>query len=364
MQQTQSPSNHRARWAAIGAAVAVTLGAGGLGIANATSPDGASAYVPITPCRIIDTRAGSGQLGPQSGPLGPDGVMTVDGWGDVAGDCNLPTSSTGLQLNVTGVNSTQDTFLTLYPQGATRPLASNVNVDSSSPTPNSATVTLNATNGQFHVFNRFGTIDVVIDVAGYYTDHQHDGDDIIDASLTGADVANNTLDHTKTSNEAGIAFNAVQPEPALALTATDTKVVTTSINVPSDGYVVALVELFWDPDSAARDEARCQVTKGADTTIDATEPYINLNDFTTDGTNYQTVGGHAVLPVAAADDTGSVLSGFGQDINLVCDEVAGNVFIRRAQLTLQFFPTNYTKTGIGIIGCPPVCFPFAVEPEE
>src|SRR5690606_27714722 len=34
---------HRARWAAIGAAVAVSVGAGGFGIVKATSPDGASA---------------------------------------------------------------------------------------------------------------------------------------------------------------------------------------------------------------------------------------------------------------------------------------------------------------------------------
>ena len=51
---TPPPKPHRARWAAIGAAVAVSLGAGGLGIVQATEPDGATAYVPIEPCRLVE----------------------------------------------------------------------------------------------------------------------------------------------------------------------------------------------------------------------------------------------------------------------------------------------------------------------
>ena len=45
----------RSRWAAIGAAVAVTLGAGGLISVNAA--DDTSSLVPITPERILDTRS-------------------------------------------------------------------------------------------------------------------------------------------------------------------------------------------------------------------------------------------------------------------------------------------------------------------
>ncbi len=46
----------RSRWAAIGAAIAVSLGAGGVLIANGTSQE--SNVVAITPIRILDTRDG------------------------------------------------------------------------------------------------------------------------------------------------------------------------------------------------------------------------------------------------------------------------------------------------------------------
>jgi hypothetical protein len=171
-----SASTHRTSWAAIGAAVAVSLGAGGLGIVQATSPDGASTYVPITPCRLMDTRPGTGQVGVQVGPLvGPDAETTVEAWGDVAGDCNLPGDIRGLELNVTATDASQLTNLRFYPEGADTPTASNLNpAPGAPPTPNAVTVGLNSTNGRFHVFNRFGSVHVIIDVQGYYTDHHHD----------------------------------------------------------------------------------------------------------------------------------------------------------------------------------------------
>ena len=164
----------RTRWAAIGAALAVTLGAGGLGIARATAPTGASTYVPITPCRLADTRPGATQVGPHATPLGPDSAYTYDTWGDIAGTCNLPTGTTGLQLNITATDATTLTNLRLYPTRQPTPTASNLNpAPGQPPTPNAVTVTLNPT-GQFDVYNRFGTVHIVIDVAGYYTDHTHD----------------------------------------------------------------------------------------------------------------------------------------------------------------------------------------------
>ncbi len=43
----------RSRWAAIGAAVAVSLGGGAVFVANAVV--GGSTFVPIEPCRLLDT---------------------------------------------------------------------------------------------------------------------------------------------------------------------------------------------------------------------------------------------------------------------------------------------------------------------
>ena len=52
----------RSRWAAIGAAIAVTLGGGGLIGVSASNGAGQSTYTPVTPVRIMDTRS-DGKVG-------------------------------------------------------------------------------------------------------------------------------------------------------------------------------------------------------------------------------------------------------------------------------------------------------------
>ena len=51
-------SGVRTRWAAIGAAIAVTLGGGAFGVVRAVVSSGdRTAYFPITPTRVLDTRS-------------------------------------------------------------------------------------------------------------------------------------------------------------------------------------------------------------------------------------------------------------------------------------------------------------------
>jgi len=173
------------RWAAIGAAVAVSVGAGGLGLVHATNPDGASAYQPSSPCRIIDTRPGVNHVG-AFGVLGADSTVTVVARGDV-GECEgadaLPVDATGLQLNVTPIGATLLTHLTIYPGGGDPPNASSLNpAPGQPPIPNAVAVELSEA-GEFSIYNFQGTVDVVVDVVGYFTDHDHD-----DRYYTAADV--------------------------------------------------------------------------------------------------------------------------------------------------------------------------------
>ena len=164
----------RSRWAAVGAAVAVSLGAGGLGLVHATTSTGEKPiYKPINPCRLADTRPAPFTVGPRTSPLGPEESYTLSGWGAV-GECTLPSDTTGLALNVTALDQSAATFLTLYPTGDPRPNASNLNpTPGEPPTPNAVNVDLNAA-GQFDVFNQFGNVNVIVDVVGYYDDHNHD----------------------------------------------------------------------------------------------------------------------------------------------------------------------------------------------
>jgi hypothetical protein len=164
----------RTRWAAIGAAVAITLGAGGIGIVSATVSSGERAvFIAITPCRLADTRPDF-QVGPKSTPLGAEATHTVSAHG-TNGECTgIPTDAVALSLNVTALDATAPTFLTIWATGATRPNSSSLNPSPGAPPiPNAVTTEL-SNSGQFDIFNKQGTVNVIVDINGYYADHNHD----------------------------------------------------------------------------------------------------------------------------------------------------------------------------------------------
>lgn len=163
----------RSRWAAVGAAIAVTLGAGGVGLVEATISSGPRAvFVPIEPCRIMDTRP-EFQVGPRNTPLGPGQTHTVSARG-ANGDCTIPNGASGLALNVTAVGATAPTFLTIWGDGD-RPTASSLNpTPGQPPIPNAVTTDLTDADGRFKVFNLQGSVHVLADVVGYYENHDHD----------------------------------------------------------------------------------------------------------------------------------------------------------------------------------------------
>jgi hypothetical protein len=146
------------RWAAIGAAAAVMLGSGGLLSADSAPSSSQSAMTPIVPCRLADTRTGA--------PLGAGESRKFD----VHGECGVPTSATAVVANLTAVTPSDDTYLTVFPAGVPRPMASTVNIEAGdSAQANSATVQLSA-GGQFSVWNYSGAVHVVVDLAAFYTE--------------------------------------------------------------------------------------------------------------------------------------------------------------------------------------------------
>ena len=132
----------RTRWAAIGAAVAVTLGGGGIAMVSATSPAGAVTYVPITPCRVFDTRPDF-NVGPKATPIGSDTEHAVTATG-TTGECTaVPTNATAVAINLTAVGATLPTFLAVYATGADRPNSSSLNPQPGQPPlPNAVTTEL------------------------------------------------------------------------------------------------------------------------------------------------------------------------------------------------------------------------------
>ena len=164
----------RIRWAAIGAAVAVTLGAGGIGVVRATVSSGPKPiFVSITPCRLVDTRPAPTTVGTRATPLNPAETATFTVHG-TNGNCTIPAGAVAIDANVTITAPTSDGFLTMFPADAALPNASNLNWSAGqAPTPNAVTVDLSA-DGKVNVFNERGTVNVIIDIVGYYEDHNHD----------------------------------------------------------------------------------------------------------------------------------------------------------------------------------------------
>jgi hypothetical protein len=125
------------------------------------------------PLRVCDTRVGnpSGLSGPAAqcnGPsnqgmaLGPGKTVTVQ----IGSQFGVPGGATAAVMNVTAVSPTQDTYLTVYP-GGSRPTSSDLNPPAKGIEPNLVVATLSAT-GSFTVFNAGGTVDIIVDLTGWY----------------------------------------------------------------------------------------------------------------------------------------------------------------------------------------------------
>ncbi|MHB1890552.1 MAG: DUF2808 domain-containing protein [Acidimicrobiales bacterium] len=129
---------------------------------------GGYGYFPLTPARICDTRppSVSGVTDQCSNKtLGPASTLAVT----VAGNGGVPsTGAAAVVMNVTVTGTTSGGYLTLWPAGATRPLASNLNWSKGETVANLVTVPL-GTGGVVDAYNFAGQADVVVDVEGYYT---------------------------------------------------------------------------------------------------------------------------------------------------------------------------------------------------
>ncbi|MFJ8664285.1 hypothetical protein [Streptomyces sp. NPDC093600] len=122
---------------------------------------GLGRYKPITPTRLMDTRSG---LGVPKGKVGPGGTVTLQ----VTGKAGIPTAGvTAVVLNVTATAPTAGSFVSVYPDGTTRTSASNLNFTAGQTIPNLVVVPV--VNGKVSFYNRAGSVDLLADVAGYYT---------------------------------------------------------------------------------------------------------------------------------------------------------------------------------------------------
>jgi hypothetical protein len=157
----------RSRWAAIGAAVAVSLAGGGVFIANAAT-GAPSSVVTIEPVRVLDTRNDVGLPGPF--------VSQVSQKLQVTGAA-VPTGATGVLMNVTVVSPTAAGFLSVRPGDASGvPTTSSLNFAANQTLANAVQVALptgGSNAGQIDItYDAYGSrgpsTEVLVDVVGYF----------------------------------------------------------------------------------------------------------------------------------------------------------------------------------------------------
>lgn len=125
-----------------------------------------SRFRPLPPARLFDTRTGHG--GVAVGPVSAGGELRFDvtGVGGVPG-----TGVTAIAMNVTAVQPSADSYVTVWPDDTTRPVASNLNFGAGSTVPNLVVMRVPA-SGVVSFFNERGGVDLLADVVGYYTSNR------------------------------------------------------------------------------------------------------------------------------------------------------------------------------------------------
>lgn len=122
----------------------------------AGTPDALN-FVPITPCRITDTRNFTG---------GTLRSQTTLDFSLPNSSCNIPFTAEAYSLNFTVVPSDKLSYLTVFPTGQPRPVASTLNSYDGRTKANAAIVPA-GTNGAVSVFTTDDT-ELIVDINGYF----------------------------------------------------------------------------------------------------------------------------------------------------------------------------------------------------
>ena len=142
-------------------------------------------YVPITPCRIADSRIAPNNQASQSPVLAANVPLTANasrsywGWaaefssqGGAANDCGILLSSdvAALAVNFTVISPAAPGYITAYPFGVDKPLAATVNFNAGEVKGNFSIMKISQSGAAFDfaVYTTTST-HLVMDVVGYYS---------------------------------------------------------------------------------------------------------------------------------------------------------------------------------------------------
>lgn len=278
--------------------------------ADAWPGDVDTTFVPIRPCRLLDTRPAPDHVGPHSA-FNANDTKTIQAVG-TNGACTIPDDASGLSLNVTSTNATAPTFLTIWPEGE-RPLASSLNpFPGEPPTPNAVNTPLSA-RGAFNIYNSRGSVNVLVDVNGYYTKSSLKDLDWWTSDLYSAQpfvVTANTSD--------------VLGPPGI---------VNVAVEAAHDGHVTVISTVAfasWDPDGG--EQAECVIVDSTSVPI-VVHPSIE---------SYQVVQAPSGQPMSGSlslTRTFSISSGTTAEYALFCSYSPTGGQVAAANLTAIFTPS-------------------------
>lgn len=117
-------------------------------------------FTAATPTRMLDTRTGAGGY---DQPVSAGQTIAVP----IAGVGPVPADATAVTLVTTVTHPSASSYLTVYPDGQSRPATSTLNMTAGQTVPNLVTVGV-GTNGEVDFYNHSGATQVIADVVGYY----------------------------------------------------------------------------------------------------------------------------------------------------------------------------------------------------
>jgi hypothetical protein len=276
--------------------------------------NGSGLYNALSPYRVAGTLQIGQLFGTNSTAAVP--VTGVDG---------VPTTATAVVVNVTAAWATLPSFLTVYPAGATQPLASDLNFGAQATNQaiaNRVTVGV-GTSGNIDIYNLQGNVNVDVDVDGYYTG----------------------------AGGTGSAFVAIQPQRL-----TDTRSSTNGTSIPaSTSEAFALNNTTSGgtiPTNAAAVAANFTVVPGAAPGYLTVYPEADATPPVASDVNWTANESPAVPNYTIADTAGTgsvaVFNGQGATINLLID--AFGYFVPESLATSQtitFTSTAPTDAQVG-----------------
>jgi hypothetical protein len=123
-----------------------------------------TSYTAYGPTRLLDTRKGTG-TGGVIAPVAANGTLKLK----IAGNGSIPADAWAAALNLTVTNPKAGGNLTAYPDGLSVPITSNVNFGAKQTVANMAVVAVGDDGYVDLRNNSSGTVDLVVDISGYYT---------------------------------------------------------------------------------------------------------------------------------------------------------------------------------------------------